>query len=177
MGSDEAAPLPRRRLTRRCSITMHLSAVAYVPTLVFAESTVRDPHALDEGNRLHTMVVRALTILYDRERPTGTAALRDLWACAGITDDELSSTVLLAGVPLRGISGPVPDIHVPRIVSRTASGNSVACPQFRGCRRKSAPTCTSIRPAARRGRSTRSFPGHPRADGAGLTVASPGKGA
>lgn len=99
-----------RRELERALLVLRAVPAAGLPLPVFAESTVRDPHALDEGNRLHTMVVRALTILYDRERPTGTAALRELWACAGITDDELSSTVLLAGVPMRGGAGPVPDI-------------------------------------------------------------------
>ncbi|WP_328393645.1 TIGR02679 family protein [Nocardia sp. NBC_00416] len=99
------------------------------PLPVFAESTVGDPHALDEGNRLQTMIVRALTILYDRELPTGAAELRQLWACAGISDDELSSTVLLAGVPVHGATGPVPEIL--RTCARTGTAAVLTLQQLR----------------------------------------------
>ncbi len=122
----------RRELERALRVLRAVPA-AGLPLPVFAESTVRDPHALDEGSRLHTMVVRALTILYDRERPAGAAALRDLWACAGITDDELSSTVLLAGAPLRGKSGTVPDIL--RICADTGVAAVLTLQQLRLTRR------------------------------------------
>lgn len=99
----------RRELQRALRVLCAIPA-AGAPLPVFAESTVGDPHALDEGRRLQTMIVRALTTLYDREPPLSAAELRELWACAGISDDELSSTVLLAGVPVSGATGPVPDI-------------------------------------------------------------------
>ncbi|MET7770288.1 TIGR02679 family protein [Nocardia sp. NPDC005366] len=67
---------------------------------VFAEQVLGDPHALDEGSRLHTMVIRALAALYDAEPPADAIGLRGLWARAGISDDELSSTVLVAGLPI-----------------------------------------------------------------------------
>ncbi|MBF6083371.1 TIGR02679 family protein [Nocardia cyriacigeorgica] len=67
---------------------------------VFAQQVLRDPHALDEGSRLHTMVVRALAAIYDRPPPTDALGLRRIWALAGISDDELSSTVLVAGSPI-----------------------------------------------------------------------------
>ncbi|WP_435591948.1 TIGR02679 family protein [Nocardia sp. bgisy118] len=67
---------------------------------VFAANVLGNPHALDDGSRLHTIVVRALTALYDAQPPADAIGLRQLWAQAGISDDELSSTVLTAGLPI-----------------------------------------------------------------------------
>ncbi|MFD6156714.1 TIGR02679 family protein [Nocardia sp. NPDC060256] len=69
-----------------------------IPLPVFADTVLGDPHALDEGTRLHTMVVRALAALYSVDPPSDAGGLRALWDRASIADDELSSTVLTAGL-------------------------------------------------------------------------------
>ncbi|WP_454198100.1 TIGR02679 family protein [Nocardia sp. Marseille-Q1738] len=83
---------------------------AGVPLPVFAERVLGDPHALDDGTRLQATVVRALAVLYDGEPPTDAIQLRALWERAGVADDELSSTVLVAGLPTSAADGVVGEI-------------------------------------------------------------------
>ncbi|MGY0497658.1 TIGR02679 domain-containing protein [Nocardia sp. FBN12] len=54
------------------------------PLPVFADETVDDPHALDDGTRLQAMVIRALAVIHDRPVPTDAGELRRLWALAGV---------------------------------------------------------------------------------------------
>ncbi|WP_256251844.1 TIGR02679 family protein [Streptomyces sp. yr375] len=73
------------------------------PLPVFA-ARVRhgDPHALDDGTRLSALVLRALSTLYDTPVPDSSQARRELWSRAGVADDDLSTTVLAAGLRLTG---------------------------------------------------------------------------
>ncbi|MFB8004800.1 TIGR02679 family protein [Nocardia sp. NPDC056000] len=71
---------------------------AGIPVPVFADSVLHDPHALDEGMRLHGMVVKALAAVFGIDAPADSVQLRKLWERAGLTGDELSSTVLAAGL-------------------------------------------------------------------------------
>ncbi|MFC9967627.1 TIGR02679 family protein [Nocardia ignorata] len=68
------------------------------PLPVFADQTLDDPHALDDGTRLQGMVIRALAVMHGRPVPADSGELRQLWMSAGVADDELSSTVLVAGM-------------------------------------------------------------------------------
>lgn len=94
-----SVPRTRLELDRALRVLRELPATG-VQLPVFAEKVLDDPHALDEGSRLHAMVVRGLTELYDLPAPVDALGLRQLWARAGISDDELSSTVLVAGLPI-----------------------------------------------------------------------------
>jgi uncharacterized protein (TIGR02679 family) len=67
------------------------------PLPVLAQRVLGDPHALDEGTRLSNTVLRALAALHDEPPPVDAAGRRDLWALHGVTGDELSTTVLVAG--------------------------------------------------------------------------------
>ncbi len=67
------------------------------PLPVVAERVLGDPHALDEGTRLSSTVLRGLAALHDEPPPVDAARRRDLWALHGVTGDELSTTVLVAG--------------------------------------------------------------------------------
>ncbi|WP_329219639.1 TIGR02679 family protein [Streptomyces sp. NBC_01485] len=69
------------------------------PLPVFA-ARVRhgDPHALDDGTRLSSLVLRALSTLYGTPVPDRSHARRELWSRAGVADDDLSTTVLAAGL-------------------------------------------------------------------------------
>jgi uncharacterized protein (TIGR02679 family) len=69
-----------------------------VPRPVLAERTLRDSHALDDGTRCATLVLRALATLYDVPMPADVVQRRQLWERAGVADDELSSVVLVAGL-------------------------------------------------------------------------------
>ena len=79
---------------------------AGVPLPVLAERTSRDPHALDDGTRCATLVLRALATLYALPPPSDVVERRRLWERAGVADDELSSVVLVAGIRPSG-PGPV----------------------------------------------------------------------
>ncbi|MCF6468766.1 TIGR02679 family protein [Nonomuraea sp. MG754425] len=57
-----------------------------------------DPHALDDGTRLSSLVLKALSLLYDVPPPEDAEARRALWARAGVACDALSTTVLVAGL-------------------------------------------------------------------------------
>lgn len=71
-----------------------------VPLAVFADRVLGDPHALDDGTRLTTLVLRAVTTLLG-ECPEQT---REAWRRMGVEGDALSSTVLVAG--FRPAAGP-----------------------------------------------------------------------
>ncbi|MFF9504862.1 TIGR02679 family protein [Streptomyces sp. NPDC014656] len=69
------------------------------PLPVLAARTLNGhSHALDDGTPLSTLVLRALATLYDTEPPQSAAQRRALWTRAGVADDDLSATVLAAGL-------------------------------------------------------------------------------
>lgn len=73
------------------------------PLPVFAARVADgDSHALDDGTRLSSLVLRALSAQYDAAMPGNAQQRRALWARAGVADDDLSGTVLAAGLPLSG---------------------------------------------------------------------------
>ncbi|MFD0398276.1 TIGR02679 family protein [Kitasatospora sp. NPDC127121] len=68
-----------------------------------------DSHALDDGTRLSSLVLRALAVLYGTDMPETAEGRRALWSRAGVADDELSATVLAVGLRPGG-EGPVAEI-------------------------------------------------------------------
>ncbi|QNE73770.1 TIGR02679 family protein [Streptomyces finlayi] len=76
------------------------------PLPVFATRILDDSHALDDGTRLSSLVLRALSALYGTAAPETAADRRALWSRAGLADDALSTTVLTAGLRPAG-RGPV----------------------------------------------------------------------
>ncbi|MFF2660065.1 TIGR02679 family protein [Kitasatospora sp. NPDC058032] len=68
-----------------------------------------DSHALDDGTRLSSLVLRALAVLYGTAVPDAAEQRRALWSRAGVADDGLSSSVLAAGLRPQG-GGPVAEI-------------------------------------------------------------------
>ncbi|WP_245641915.1 TIGR02679 family protein [Nonomuraea candida] len=68
------------------------------PLAAVAAGVTGDPHALDDGTRLASLVLKALSILYDVPPPEGAEARRALWERAGVACDALSTTVLVAGL-------------------------------------------------------------------------------
>lgn len=71
---------------------------AGVPLPSFADTVLQAPHALDDGTRLSSLVLRALATIYGVAEPTSAEERRALWQRAGVTDDELTSVVLAAGL-------------------------------------------------------------------------------
>ncbi|MFB7611632.1 TIGR02679 family protein [Streptomyces gardneri] len=92
----------------RALLTDALRVLAELPgrsePLPFFAARVLDgrAHALDDGTPLSTLVMRALATVYDTDPPRSAAQRRVLWSRAGVADDELSSTVLAAGLRPRG---------------------------------------------------------------------------
>ncbi|MEU6108906.1 TIGR02679 family protein [Streptomyces albidoflavus] len=69
------------------------------PLPVFAARVLKGhAHALDDGTSLSGLVLRALATLYDVALPQSAGERRALWTRAGVADDELSATVLVAGL-------------------------------------------------------------------------------
>ncbi|MFB9908492.1 TIGR02679 family protein [Allokutzneria oryzae] len=72
------------------------------PLPAFSDDVLDDPHALDEGKRCANLVMKALVAIYDVPAPVDAPERRALWERAGIADDQLSSTVLGAGLRIVG---------------------------------------------------------------------------
>jgi uncharacterized protein (TIGR02679 family) len=94
---DGSVPRTRAELDRVFMVLDELPASGE-PLPVFADNVLDDPHALDDGTRTASLVLRALTAIYEVDAPTDTHERRALWERAGIADDELSSIVLAAGI-------------------------------------------------------------------------------
>ncbi|MFF9147513.1 TIGR02679 family protein [Streptomyces sp. NPDC014861] len=88
----------------RALLTDALNVLADIPCQaeplpVFAARVLNGhAHALDDGTPLSTLVLRALATLYGTDPPQSAAERRALWTRAGVADDELSATVLTAGL-------------------------------------------------------------------------------
>lgn len=65
----------------------------------FAADVAGNPHALDHGFALPSVVLDAIAVGLDRDRPAGAEAARALWESVGVVPDPLSSTVLALGLP------------------------------------------------------------------------------
>ncbi|WP_369974767.1 TIGR02679 family protein [Nocardia sp. MDA0666] len=91
-----------RDLLAEALAVLHAIPAPGTPLPVFAEQTLRDPHALDNGTRLQAIVFRALAAIHDCDVPRDAAGVRSFWETAGVADDELSSTVLAAGLRVAG---------------------------------------------------------------------------
>ena len=95
-----SVPATRDLITQALRVLDVLPAEG-IPLPILADRVLGDPHALDDG-RLATMVLRALSCRPGQENPEP----RHLWSQAGVETDELSSSVLVAGLrPLSGIGG------------------------------------------------------------------------
>ncbi|MFE4514231.1 TIGR02679 family protein [Kitasatospora sp. NPDC056783] len=115
-------------------ITAALTVLAALPAggeplpVLAARLLDGDSHALDDGTRLSSLVLRALAVLYGTDVPEAAEARRALWSRAGVADDELSATVLAAGLRPGG-GGPVAEIS--RICARAGHPVSLTLAQLR----------------------------------------------
>ncbi|MGP3636017.1 TIGR02679 family protein [Streptomyces sp. 24-1644] len=100
-----SVPATRRALGDALGVLAGLPACGE-PLPVFATRILDDSHALDDGTRLSSLVLRALSALYGVPAPETAADRRALWSRAGLADDALSTTVLTAGMHPTG-RGPV----------------------------------------------------------------------
>ncbi|WP_410535966.1 TIGR02679 family protein [Streptomyces sp. KL2] len=122
---------PRRT---RALLTDALAVLAALPAQadplpIFAARVLKgDSHALDDGTRLPSLVLRALAALHDTAPPQSALERRALWARAGIADDELSSAVLAAGLRPRGSS---PLARVARVCADAGQAASLTLAQVR----------------------------------------------
>ncbi|MFC5143629.1 TIGR02679 family protein [Streptomyces aureoversilis] len=99
------------------------------PLPAFAARILRgDSHALDDGTRLSSVVLRALAAVYGTDTPQAAEDRRRLWACAGIADDELSTTVLTAGLCPHG-DGPLASVM--RVCTEAGQAASLTLAQLR----------------------------------------------
>ncbi|HEX6450150.1 MAG TPA: TIGR02679 family protein [Trebonia sp.] len=67
-----------------------------------AAAVTGDTHALDHGTTLATLVLRALALSTGVPRPVSTEDRRELWDASGVIVDDLTSRVLVLGLPASG---------------------------------------------------------------------------
>lgn len=92
----------RELISRAISVLQSLPAER-LPLPVLAQRTLGDPHALDLG-RLPALVLRAIALETDTPEPLDAEQRRRTWELAGVVCDDLSSTVLVAGLAPEGNS-------------------------------------------------------------------------
>jgi uncharacterized protein (TIGR02679 family) len=92
-----------RDLIGRALTVLEFLPAERLPLPVLAQRTLGDPHALDIG-RLPGLVLRAIAIETGRPEPLDAEHRRRIWEAAGVACDELSSTVLVAGLAPEGDS-------------------------------------------------------------------------
>lgn len=119
-----------RRLLEEALAVLDALPAEGIPLPVFAVGLLGDTHALDDDRRLSALVRTALACLYDVEVPAGAQARRALWEQAGIADDALSVTVLVAGARPRS-TGLVPEIL--RACADAGQAASLTLAQLRAC--------------------------------------------
>ncbi|MGC4985942.1 TIGR02679 family protein [Streptomyces sp. DT193] len=118
----------------RSLLTDALTVLAALPSQaeplpVFAARVLKgESHALDDGTRLSTLVLRALATLHDTAPPQSSADRRALWTRAGVADDDLSATVLVGGLRPAG-DGPL--ARVARVCAETGQAASLTLAQLR----------------------------------------------
>ncbi|MET7909643.1 TIGR02679 family protein [Streptomyces avermitilis] len=120
--------LTRNLLADALAVLAELPAQAE-PLPVFAARVLKgDSHALDDGTRLSTLVLRALATLHDTAVPESAADRRALWTRAGVADDDLSATVLVGGLRPAG-EGPL--ARVARVCAEVGQAASLTLAQLR----------------------------------------------
>jgi uncharacterized protein (TIGR02679 family) len=121
-----------RRLLERALLVLDALPSPGEPMPVFAGRVLNDTHALDAGSPLSALVLRALG-------PAARAVdRRTTWRTVGVLDDDLSSTVLVAGVAATG-SSPADQIcrvgaSVGQAVSLTLAQVRAGVPELPGPR-------------------------------------------
>ncbi|MFD2466193.1 TIGR02679 family protein [Amycolatopsis silviterrae] len=133
---DSSIERTRLELERALRVLSELPA-AGMPLPVFADSVLDATHALDDGTRTANLVLKALSAIYDVPLPADAPERRALWERAGIADDELSSTVLAAGLRLPG------DHVVGRVLDACRDAGTAAVLTLQQLRRTSLATAPS----------------------------------
>jgi uncharacterized protein (TIGR02679 family) len=104
-GARGGVEVHRRRLDAALRVLRALPADG-VSLAAFADDHLNDPHALDRGRRLASIVLDAVALSMDLPLAGDAEGARRLWEAVGVAPDPLSSTVLVLG--LRGAAaGPL----------------------------------------------------------------------
>jgi uncharacterized protein (TIGR02679 family) len=87
----------RRRLETALAVLRTLPADG-VSLAALANDVADDPHALDPGRPLNSLVLDAIACATGMDRARDAESVRTLWESAGVVPDVLSSSVLVLGV-------------------------------------------------------------------------------
>ncbi|GAB3487801.1 TIGR02679 family protein [Amycolatopsis cihanbeyliensis] len=98
---DGSVPRTRRVLEQALGVLDRLPAGGE-SLQVLAERATGDAHELDDGTRLAGIVLRALAVQFDLDPPGNADRRRELWERAGVSVDQLSTQVLVAGLRPEG---------------------------------------------------------------------------
>lgn len=97
------SPEDAHALVRRALPVAAALPAGEIALSVLAARHTGDPHALDHGTPLATLVLRAALLLAEgQDLPTTPAGRRRLWSQVGVVCDPLSSDVLVLGLRSRG---------------------------------------------------------------------------
>lgn len=96
----------RRHVLEQALLVLDALPGSGEPLPVLAGRVLNDTHALDGSSGLASLVLAAVASRQGVARPTRAADRRALWHSVGISDDALSSTVLVAGLDAVGESVP-----------------------------------------------------------------------
>lgn len=121
--------LTTRRLLRDALAVLEALPGDGVPLSVLADRVLRDPHALDPGRPVAGLVLSALASRYGLLPPANAKDRRLLWDRAGVAENEVSSTVLVAGFRPHG-AGLLPTIL--RACADAGQAASLTLAQVRG---------------------------------------------
>jgi uncharacterized protein (TIGR02679 family) len=94
-------------LLESACIVLHRLPAAAVPLAELAALTTGDTHALDVGETLSALLLRAIACLANIDPPDDAESRREAWAAVGVLCDELSAPVLVLN--LRGGADSVTD--------------------------------------------------------------------
>lgn len=90
-------------LDRACAVLRRLPTEA-VPLAELAVQTTGDTHALDSGEPLSALVLRAIARIGKVSSPDDAESRREAWASMGVLCDELSAPVLVLNLRARSSS-------------------------------------------------------------------------
>lgn len=92
-----SVPAARAVLEQALAVLARLPADGR-PLPSFADSVLGRPHALDEGTRVGGVVLRAVAAVRGVPPPASAEERRTLWEQVGVSEDQLSVSVLAAGL-------------------------------------------------------------------------------
>ena len=101
-GGPDGEVAYRHRMGQAMNVLRELPMQVPTSLAAFADDRLADPHALDRGSVVESLVLDALSMVLGQPRPRDAEAVRQLWERVGVVPDPLSSAVTVLGLRPRG---------------------------------------------------------------------------